>query len=52
MNKNVNRALKSVINCFSVKGHDFCCCGDRNHVKRVTNRARRAVDKALVREEA
>lgn len=48
--KAVNRALKNVTACFSFKGHDFCCCANRCLVKRVTNRARRALDKALVRE--
>jgi len=48
--KNVNKALKNVTACFSYKGHDFCCCADRRHVKRTTSRARRALDKALCRE--
>ncbi len=50
--KAVNKALKNVTACFSYKGHDFCCCENRTHVKRVTNRARRALDKALAREVA
>lgn len=54
MNANtaVKKALKNVTACFSVKGHDFCCCGDRRHVKKTTNRARRNLDKALCRETA
>lgn len=43
----IRKALRSHEACFSVKGHDFCCCGNRRHVKKVTNRARRALDKAL-----
>lgn len=48
--KSINKALKGLNNCFSFKGHDFCCCGDRKHVKKTTNRARRALDKALSQE--
>lgn len=46
------QALKNLQACFSVKGHDFCCCGDRRRVKKITNKARRSLDKALSREVA
>ena len=49
--KNLRRAQKSFVACFSYKGKDFCCCGDRRHVKKVTNRARRAYDKAVIASE-
>jgi hypothetical protein len=48
----VRKALKSHTACFSIKGHDFCCCGNRRYVKRVTRRANRALSKALIHEEA
>jgi hypothetical protein len=53
MNPNtaVRRALRSHHACFTIKGHDFCCCGNRRYVKKVTNRARRNLSKALVHEE-
>lgn len=51
MSKAINQALKNVTACFSCKGHDFCCQPDKNYVKKVTSRARRALDKALVRED-
>ena len=52
MNTNtaVNKALKNVTACFSFKGHDFCCVGDRRYVKKFTNRANRRLNKALARE--
>lgn len=45
-----NRRLRSLKACYSFKGNDFCCESDRRHVKKVTNRARRAVDKMAVQE--
>lgn len=50
MNTATLKASKALTACFSFKGNDFCCCGDRRHVKKVTRRARRALDKAIVRE--
>jgi hypothetical protein len=52
MSKQINKALKSENACFSFKGHDFCCCGDRRFVKKVTRRASRRLNKALSREAA
>jgi hypothetical protein len=50
----VNRALKSETACYSFKGNDFRECESgtkgRRLSKKITNRSRRAVDKALVRE--
>jgi hypothetical protein len=46
----VRKARRALRACFSFKGHDFADEGDRSHVKKTTNRARRNLDKALVRE--
>lgn len=43
------RAAKKLQDCFSFKGEDFCCCGDRKYVKRFTSRARRRHSRAVVR---
>ncbi len=38
--------------CFSFRGHDFdVAMKNRRHIKKVTNRARRALDKALTNQE-
>lgn len=48
-NTSVRKALRSHLACHSFRGHDFAEVADRRYVKKVTNRARRALDKALVR---
>jgi len=48
----VRQGLKKLTMCFSFKGEDFCCCGDRRYVKRFTSRARRRLDRAVERDRA
>ena len=50
MNKQTNKAAKNLWACFSFKGNDFCCCGNRRYVKRFTSRARRRNDRAVTRD--
>jgi len=47
---NVRKAQAALHACFTFKGHDFCCCGDRRYVKKVTKRAARRLGKALAQE--
>ena len=49
MAKIVNKALKNHLACYSFRGHDFCCEGNRKVVRKVTRRSRRILDKALCR---
>jgi hypothetical protein len=45
---NTRRARKNLLACYSFRGHDFEVIG--RWAKKVTNRARRALDKAVCRE--
>lgn len=51
MNAAERRAEKKLQDCFSFKGEDFCCNGNRSYVKRFTARVRRRLDKATVEAE-
>ena len=46
--KATRRAAKNHLACYSWKGNDFDRIG--RYEKKVTNRARRALDKAIIRE--
>ena len=48
----VRRTEKKLQDCFSFKGEDFCCEANRPYVKDFTKRARRRLNKAIVRAEA